>query len=68
MSRSSTVLPPEAAELVEQVRGLEAHARRMNEQLQGDLAGIRKAASHERADLERQRAELARPRRPRSTT
>lgn len=59
MSRSPLVLPPEAAELIEQVRGLEAHARRMNEQLQGDLAGIRKAASGERADLARQREELA---------
>ena len=51
MSRSPLVLPPEAAELIEQVRTLDAHARRMNEQLQGDLAGIRKAASSERADL-----------------
>jgi hypothetical protein len=59
MSRSPLVLPPEAAELIDQVRALDAHARRMNEQLQGDLAGIRKAANDERADLERQRAELA---------
>ena len=59
MSRSPLVLPPEAAELIEQVRTLDAHARRINVQLQGDLAGIRKAASDERADLKRQRTELA---------
>src|SRR4051794_34555116 len=56
------VLPPEAVELVEQVRGLEAQARRVTTQLQSDLAGIRKAASDERNVVAKERAELARDR------
>lgn len=59
MSRRPLELPPEAVELVEQVRGLEADARRLSAQLQADLAGIRKTAADERAEAERDRAQLA---------
>lgn len=62
MSRRPLELPPEAVELVEQVRGLEADARRLTAQLQADLAGIRKAATDDRAEVERDRFQLARDR------
>ena len=59
MSRRPPELPPEAVELVEQVRSLEDDARRLSAQLQGDLAGIRTAAADERAEVEKDRAQLA---------
>jgi hypothetical protein len=62
VSRRPFELPPEASELVEQVRALEAHAARVNAELQADLAGIRKVARDEREEVARQRAELARDR------
>jgi len=62
VSRRPLELPPEAAELVEQVRTLEDDARRLTAQLQSDLAGIRKAAADERAEVEKHRAQLARDR------
>lgn len=62
MSRRPLELPPEAVELVEQVRGLEDDARRLRAQLQADLAGVRKAAADERAEVERDRVQLARDR------
>src|SRR5690606_36517297 len=62
VSRRPFELPPEASELVEQVRALEAHAARVNAELQADLDGIRKVARDEREEVARQRAELARDR------
>lgn len=57
MSDRTFELPPEAVKLVEQVRALEAHARDISEQVQGDLAGIRKAAADERAAVSKTAAD-----------
>jgi hypothetical protein len=62
VSRRPLELPPEAAELVEQVRSLDADAQRLNGQLQADLLGIRKAAADERAEAARESAVLAQDR------
>lgn len=62
VSRRPLELPPEAVELVEQVRSLEADARRLTTQLQSDLVGIRKAAADERAEVARESAVLAQDR------
>ena len=54
MTRPQFELPPAARELIEQVRALEDRAQRVTEELGHDLAGIRKAATEERATVDRE--------------
>ncbi|MGB7160161.1 MAG: restriction endonuclease [Tepidisphaeraceae bacterium] len=55
-------LPREAAELVAQVQALEEQAQVVATQLTADLAGIRDAATRERAQVDRASAALAKDR------
>ena len=57
MARRPLELPPEARELVERVRGLEARANLVRDELSRDLAGVRAAARFERDRVEKELAD-----------
>ena len=57
MARRPLELPPEARERVERVRGLEARANLVRDELSRDLAGVRAAARFERDRVEKELAD-----------
>ena len=56
LGNATLELPPDARDLVEQVRGLEARAEGIRAELERDLDGIRQAARNERAAVEKELA------------